>query len=380
MKENLHQQFTKKLEQKYGHWEKGISKFGDTSFGKIATDLCISKSQFTMLISGTATEGMYIRSNRNVDQLIAYDLQKEEVEKLKNKASSFSIPKAFLFLLSLALLGLFLKNQIGHKKNDANKNVEPLSLHPFQNYFDGNYKANYVSPYLKETEVQQYCPCSAFEGVWELASEYIIPLPAKKPGLYYVAKSTDVRMKCNKSVEEEKRGKKMIGFENMHNELWLDTKRTSFSPKYFNQDSKSYTDEFYQLDIAENPDFIKIADIYSCFFSQFTIEDDLIIRKGEPCGRHAKNINEEVANKYEIDVKHILENIISSMAQIKCNPAVNNYCNPNTVQENISIIEYSCLFKIKTENLGIGGGYPYQKNYRLTKQNYSDNLLCNCKN
>ena len=47
--------------------------------------------------------------------------------------------------------------------------------------------------------------------------------------------------------------------------------------------------------------------------------------------------------------------------------------------EKQSVINFDCLYTIKTENLGIGGGYPYRKGYRLEKQNYSDNLTCGCK-
>ena len=66
------------------------------------------------------------------------------------------------------------------------------------------------------------------------------------------------------------------------------------------------------------------------------------------------------------------------MAKIECQPAVNHFCAPNMLKEGESTIEYDCMFKIRTENLGIGGGYPYTKVYRFVKQNYADNLLCKC--
>lgn len=378
MENDFHQQFINKLEEKYGKWEKGTSNFGKSSFGIIADDLCISKSQFTMLISGKGTEGMYIRSTRNIEQLIKYEKQANELTLLKKKKKTAEVLKVFTIIATVLLVGFLLNKFFYNSADNNHAKIQPLSTHPLSQYFDGDYKADYVSPYLKETEVQSYCPCSAYEGVWELAAEYIIPLPSKKPGLYYIAKSSDVRIKCHKGADESQRGKILIGFENMHNELWIDTKRTPFSPSYFDITSKSYTQAFKDLVIEENTDFIKLADIYTCFYDQFTIESEVINRVGEPCGRYAKNINEEVANKFEVDVKQILENVISSMAQIECKPAINYYCNPNSLKEKESTINYDCLFKIKTENLGIGGGYPYQKNYRLVKQNYSANLLCQC--
>lgn len=375
MDQDLHQSFINKLEEKYGEWETNTSIFGRTSFGEIADDLCISKSQFTMLISGKGTDGMYIRSIKNVQQLIEYDNQKTEIQELKQSANS-KLPVLIGGLLGLIGLAALLFNLL-NSNQDTLTESDP-SVHPLLHYFEGNFRDAYVAPFLKQTEVQSYCPASAYEGSWELAQEYIIPLPSRRPGLYYIAKSADVRMKCLKGVPDSLKGKKLIAFENIHNELWLDLNRTPFSPKYFDKESLSYTAEFNKLNFAENEDFVKVADIYSCFFDQFTITKDRILRRGEPCGRIAKNIDQKIVDQYEIDVEYILEDVISSMAQIECQPAINKYCNPNDLKENSSTINYECMFGIKMENLGIGGGYPYQKVYKLAKQNYSDNLLCNC--
>jgi len=377
MSGNLYTEFISRLEEKYGKWEKGTSNFGESSYGSITDDLCISKSQFTVLISNKGTDGMYIRSIRNVEQLLQYDQQKSDLDEIRvlQKNTPNRLP------LILGLVCLFLLAAFFIKKSynpTPEKEMKNLSIHPFSEYFDGDSKSNYVSPYLLETEVQNYCPCSAYEGEWKLEKEYIIPLPSKKPGLYYLAKSSDVRVKCQKGAKEADRGKILIGFENMHNELWLDKDRNSFSPKYFDQETKSYTAEFINLDIEKAPNFVKVADVYSCFYDQFNIQKEQIIRKGEPCGRYAKNINQEIVEQYGVDVEHILKNIISSMAQIECQPTINKYCNPNALEENKSTLEYNCMFKISTENLGIGGGYPYTKGYLLVKQNYSDNLICNC--
>lgn len=378
MAESLHQKFIQKLESKYGKWEKVTSKFGQTSFGKIAEDLCIGKSQFSMLISGGATEGMYIRSIRNIEQLIEFGKQKEQLEELKQKTKDSKgwLKYLAIGILSLMLGGFIAKSVLKTNPNEPLKKETSLDTHPLSNYFDGDFKEDYVAPYLKESEVQSYCPCNAYEGVWELENEYIIPLPSKKRGLYYVGKSSDVRMKCNKSAEDK--GTVLLGFENMKNELWIDVTQTPFFPKYFNTDSKTYTEDFLKLDMGANPNFLKIADVYSCFFDVFDITADTIFRRGEPCGRRAEIVNQELADKYEIDVMHVLENTISSMAEINCNPMSNIYCNPNDLVEEKSTMEFDCMFSIKTENLGLGGGYPYKKGYRLVKQNYADNLLCQC--
>jgi hypothetical protein len=68
--DELQHEFLNHLEKKYGHWDKMTSTFGSSSFGAIANDLCISPSQFTKLLYGTATEGMYVRSIENVNRII----------------------------------------------------------------------------------------------------------------------------------------------------------------------------------------------------------------------------------------------------------------------------------------------------------------------
>jgi hypothetical protein len=66
------------------------------------------------------------------------------------------------------------------------------------------------------------------------------------------------------------------------------------------------------------------------------------------------------------------------LTQTDCQAVTNKFCDPNDLQEGESVIDFACLYTINSENLGIGGGYPYRKGYRLMKQNYSDNLTCNC--
>ncbi len=55
MEISLQEKFIKKIEERYGNWDKAASNFGTTSYGQVAKDLCISSSQFTKLIYGSAT-------------------------------------------------------------------------------------------------------------------------------------------------------------------------------------------------------------------------------------------------------------------------------------------------------------------------------------
>ncbi|NCP90147.1 MAG: hypothetical protein GW827_07855, partial [Flavobacteriales bacterium] len=76
MKENI-DLFTNLLEKKYGVWNRNKALFGTTPYGKVASDLSISSSQFSKLLYGTATEGMYERTLNNINRLI----ERQSIEK-----------------------------------------------------------------------------------------------------------------------------------------------------------------------------------------------------------------------------------------------------------------------------------------------------------
>jgi hypothetical protein len=388
MLEELKGKFIGKLVEQYGAWEKKVSRFGNASFGKIATDLCISASQFSKLISGNATEGMYIRSIRNIDRLI--EKQQANLEREEARAATVSLQESlrkqhstrrFLPYLFFALcLGALAAYLLLPRLPASFLDESAPGRHPLSAYFDQRFDADYDSPYLKGSEVREYCPCAAYEGEWSLSEEYKLPLPGnRKPGVYYLAKSADVRMKCSKSdTLNLGQGRVLVAYEYLVNEVWVDTERTPLTPRFFNKENKQFTAEFDELEFENNPAFKKVATINSFFIDKFEIYRDSIVRRGEPCGRFAQDIDQDLADEYEIDLKHILENVISDLTQTDCLAAANKFCDPNDLREGESVIDFACLYTIKSENLGIGGGYPYRKGYRLVKQNYSDNLNCNC--
>ncbi|MGH1433338.1 MAG: hypothetical protein ACRBG0_02660 [Lewinella sp.] len=392
MEQSLKDKFITKLEEKYGAWNKSTSKFGATSFGVISQDLSISASQFTKLIYGTATEGMYQRSIENINRLLQRESirielaatleEKEELERalLKRQQQMAAnrkkrIPYVLVSLLTGALLAYLVLPQLG-----GDEEVMVAGDHPLSIYFDQDFNASFNSPYLDIAEVQDFCPCSAYEGEWGLSNQYKLPLPgSRRPGLYYLAKSADVRMKCSRyDTTALGQGYVLSAYEYLINEIWLDTKMTPLSPTYFNQEILSFTQEFEELQFEGNPQFQKVATIHSFFTDKFEIYQDSIVRKGEPCGRYASDVNQELAAEYEIDIKYILKNVLGNMTTTRCSSTVNPFCDPNDLKEKESTILFDCIYTINNENLGIGGGYPYQKGYLLKKQNYADNLICAC--
>lgn len=392
---DFQESFTNELESTFGDWDKNGARFGNMSYGDIADKLCISGSQFSKLLYGSATNGMYERSIRNIKQLQQLDnlstdnirLQDElsrvrdnHAEIAKNQSINYrvlTLVGVLFFFIGCTFYSFLSK---GNKPTDTldTVNLKQDDGHILAPFFDREFKDEHISPFLDISDAQAYCPGSAFEGEWHLDKEYTIPIPLKKPGLYYLAKDVDLRMKCFRSVEPEQKGKVLLGFESMVHELWIDTKREPLTPKYFNADTKNYTKAFYNINFSEDDSFKKIATIQSFFFNMFEIEGDKIIRKGEPAGRFAKNIDHELVNQYEVDIKYVLEDVIGNMVKTQCSSANNEYCNPNTLVENESTIKFDCDFTIHNENLGLGGSYPYSKIFKLVKQNYSANLLCNC--
>lgn len=385
----LHEQFLRKLEEKYGPQDSRTAKFGTTAFGQISEQLCISASLFSKLIAGTATEGMYQRAIQNVDRLLSHDALEEKVEASGEKLQRHQAHLAALarksrrqriLLFAIGILGLGLVAVFFAQPDRLQLvNAEAASPHPLSDFFDRKFTSSFNSPYVSYQEVQDFCPGSAYEGIWSLARPYKLPIPGRRPGLYYVAKSADVRMKCSRTdTLEVEKGKVLLGYEYLVNEIWLDTERTPLSPTYFDKETKQFTAAFDELNMEENPQFRKVATIYSFFIDEFQLKGDSIYRSGEPCGRYASEVDEELIATYEINLSYLLEQVLADMTTTRCEASLNPYCDPNQLTEHESVINFDCLYTISNENLGFGGGYPYTKGYRLESQHYSDNLICDC--
>ena len=383
MEENLNEKFIAKLEEKYGTWTKITSKFGTTSFGVIAKDLSISASQFSKLIYGTATEGMYSRSIANIDRLIQHENTRKELSATleKNKAyqtkleqlQEQAVAKRNLILypvlaLIIGALGMYFFN-LTNAKDDSDSNA---NNHPLLEYFDHGFDSAFDSPYLRESEAPEYCPCSAFEGEWSLAAPFKLPLPgSRRPGLYYVAKQSDLRMRCsNINAPYVEKGKAMVGYEYLISEIWLDTEQEPLIPKYFDIDRKTYTSSFKAMNFEEDARFKKVAVLHAFNVNNFEIHPDSIIRRAELTGRYVSDLDENLLQTYEIDIKNIIQNVLGNLTKTNCETTTNPFCDPNDLVAGESIIGFDCTYTIEAENLGLGGGYPYTKRFRLEKQHY----------
>ena len=390
----LRTQFIEKLEQQYGTWERSTSRFGKATFGEISKDLCISASQFSKLIYESASEASYERAIRNVQRLVEAEHAKVEKQKLiedynkhnlqinakienLQKRLSRSRLRTLLYLL-LIFISLLIVFWIYQNLNTPSEPNFRINRHPLQTYFDSPSDLYYNSPYLKSTEVQDYCPASAYEGTWILDQPYKFPLPGYKPGVYYLGRSADIKMRYSRSYNLDDKKQTLTSYEYLVSEIWVDMEQEPFSSTYFNKSTKTYTSTFKNLRFENQSRFKKVADIYTFFISTFQIYDSTVTRRGEPAGRFITDIDQDLVQTYDIDLNYILKNVLDNFKKTNCNDAKHTFCDPNNLEEGESTLSFNCFFTIESENLGMGGGYPYTKTYKLIKQNYSDNLTCSC--
>ena len=372
--------FISSLEKKYGPWKRSKALFGDTSYGKIASDLSISNSQFSKLLYGTGTKGMYERTFENINRLVERQAIESEYKKIKknlSKSGTNNKRKILLFSIIFFFLGVIFSYYF--KFIDSSNIKSPYKNHPLQEYFYPSSTKYFDSPFLNNSDVLDNCPCAGFEGRWSLYDTFKLPLPgSKKPGLYYQGKSADLILRCSNIFDSHiNQGSALIGYEHLKSEIWIDTQEENLVPKYFNSDLKIFTNQFDELTFENDKRFLKIANLSGFNVNMFEINGDSITRRAELSGRLSLDVNDELAKKYDIDIAYITKNILGDLTKTQCETIYNPYCDPNKLSEG-SQLSYNCVYTIGEENLGLSGGYPYTKTFSLKSQVYSDYISCEC--
>ena len=372
--------FISSLEKKYGPWKRSKALFGDTSYGKIASDLSISNSQFSKLLYGTGTKGMYERTFENINRLVERQAIESEYKKIKknlSKSGAKNKRKILLFSIIFFFSGIIFSYYF--KLIDSSSFKSPYKNHPLEEYFYPSSTKYFDSPFLNNSDVLDNCPCAGFEGRWSLYDTFKLPLPgSKKPGLYYQGKSADLILRCSNIFDSHiNQGSALIGYEHLKSEIWIDTQEENLVPKYFNSDLKIFTNQFGELTFENDKRFLKIANLSGFNVNMFEINGDSITRRAELSGRLSLDVNDELAKKYDIDIAYITKNILGDLTKTQCETIYNPYCDPNKLSEG-SQLSYNCVYTIGEENLGLSGGYPYTKTFSLKSQVYSDYISCEC--
>ena len=79
----MRKKFITLLEKRYGPWDRNKALFGNIPYGRIAKALSISSSQFSKLLYGSATEGMYERTLDNINRLIEHENLKHSYQRVQ---------------------------------------------------------------------------------------------------------------------------------------------------------------------------------------------------------------------------------------------------------------------------------------------------------
>jgi len=151
--EELKETFFEKLIDKYGQWDRNSARFGTYSYGEIADDLSMSGSQFSKLLYGTATSGMYERTIKNIERLkekeslqIKNKQLTNEVNQLKESLTEYSQKSAFnykyLVFLAPLLIGLgYLTHQWLNPQAPLEQNIKAEADHFLDEFFERDFNS-----------------------------------------------------------------------------------------------------------------------------------------------------------------------------------------------------------------------------------------------
>lgn len=137
-----------------------------------------------------------------------------------------------------------------------------------------------------------------------------------------------------------------MGYEYLVNEIWVDIEMILFFFIYFDKEQKVFILVFDVLFFEGNLQFKKVVIIYFFFIDCFEIYLDFIICWGEFYGCYVFDVNEDLVEEYEIDIKFILMDVVGDLIIISCVVVVNLFCDFNELCEGEVVIEFDCLYII----------------------------------
>ena len=297
--ESLHDEFIKKLEQRFGKFMNEQFRFQEASNSEVARELNYSDAQFSRLIHLSASEGEYLRAIRNIDRILNEIKLENQVEKLKNKAQGdgigrFSILKPILLIVLsvfISIIGYFIifnPSSIDQLENEVPKDYT----------LKWSFESAFVSPYTKLSQLPEDCnfPCYKYQGKWELKKPYKLPFFREQNGFHYLA--TEVNMYARCMTEKQSDGTVLEGYEYQKHEIWYDKRKLPID-SFVNLDNrKKILPEYQSLDFSKDENFIKIAYVHTFFKNEFKINQDTIERSGKVIGRDIKFIPTESLLKY----------------------------------------------------------------------------------
>ncbi|MGJ3234903.1 hypothetical protein [Marivirga sp.] len=311
--ESLHDEFIKKVEQRYGEFMDEQFRFQEASNSEVARDLNYSDAQFSRLIHLSASEGEYLRAIRNIDRILNEIKLTKEVEKLKSKAKGnpvdwFSKLKPFIiFVLSVFTIVIIYFLIVSPSDNGKINSEIPKDY-----TLKWSFESAFVSPYTKLRQLPNDCdfPCYKYQGRWELKEPYKLPFFREQNGFHYLA--TEVNMYARCMTEKQSDGTVLEGYEYQKHEIWYDKRKLPIDSFVNLNNRKKILPEYQSLDFSEDDNFVKIAYVHTFFKNEFRIDNDTINRSGKVVGRDIEFIPTQSLLKYlptEVEISYITNQI-----------------------------------------------------------------------
>lgn len=375
--EQLHKNFISELEKRYGKFESTSNKFELTSNSIIARDLLYSDSQFSRLIHNTASEGELRRAIENIERLLELDnLKKTDLKNTINSKITSVFNKKIFWVLLMGVLAITIFLFYNLKKHDIVEEEMKTKDEFRYEMLKWTFENKYIQPYIKLKELPDDCyyPCYKYQGKWELKDQYKIPFYRERNGFHYVAKEAIMYARCMN--EKGDSGESFEGYEYQKHELWYD-KREYPIDSFLTKGSDTKIRKSYNLSHFEDDEnFIKIANMFTFFRTEFTIKDSLIYRTGKALGRDIEFVSDEILESelnYKVsivglkdEIKAISINLIKDYSKpISCNPSFAPNADFNLIKKDDEM-SFNCHF--------ITGNFlvDYNKTY-IFKNQYINN-------
>lgn len=362
---SFYNDFVFKLKKLYGGFDKEHKKFEKAPNSKISRDLGYSDAQFSRLINDSATEGEYARANQNADRILTLQRLEEEIKSVRSGNSKRRyLGIGVLLIVISAFAGYFLNKQMQGKNESSSSNTRLDMLR-------WSFETEYVNPYTKLIDLPNNCDfaCYKYQGKWELGESYKIPFFRERSGFHYAA--TEVVMYARCMPEKSLTGNFLEGYEYQKHEIWYDINESPID-SFLTQNGTELSEEYNNMDLSKQKNFIKVANVHTFFRNEFTIDSTQILRSGKVIGRDIEFVSNEeleyqlgsskMVNDISKEVQKIIANRLEDFSRpISCGEAVTPSLNFNEIKEG-NTMEFDC--QLTTGRVSL----DYSKSYVLKDQ------------
>jgi hypothetical protein len=368
-----YEDLVKKLIQLYGSFDKEHKKFEKAPNSEISRELGYSDAQFSRLINESATEGEYIRANKNAERILTLLDYEQQIAEFRLKKNRFGngLKHKIGFLALGFLLGLLMVLLPVFNSGEVTPEDSKFGM------LEWAFESNFINPYTSLRDLPADCnfQCYKYQGKWELSEEYKLPFLRESSGFHYLAKSVTAYVRC--SPNENAGGKTMDGYEYQEHEIWYDLLERPIKT-FIGEDGSPYAD-YKEMKFSEEENFIKIGTIHSFYTNEFTLDSVYIYRNGQDIGREIEFVSDELLAN-QVNDEQVFERIKREMTLIaqdplrdfsrpsECNPA-NRALDFHAVNERDEM-SFNC-------QMTTAGRFPikYTKTYVLVDQFIKDQCV-----